>query len=488
MGTSASSASVPSAPITIAADRADQRARCVTPGDGRQADRRALDDQRVVRARTAARRVAHARVGPDVVAVERPVGLGMEGPQPVGAGQLEMAEAAVRVGLEQERVDDVRPARHDLAPAPPLAALGDRPGHDRPVRRAPPPPRGAGRPGHRPTAGVAEVASISSSVAAVQRAAAASSSPGQRRRRPGRRRGPRARGTRARSCRARGRGPAARRPRTAGRRRRRPTSRRAAPRSRRAACPSRSRSAPTRRPRPAIAGAGVVPSRAAASSRSALLNARRRGFSPAPSSSRTVWTVARCSSKCASEASTTSTRTSARLTSSRVARKASTSWCGSLWMKPTVSVTIAVWPSPSLTWRLVGSSVANSLSSAFATSEPTQRVEQRRLAGVRVADDADGRPQPPVAAAGGGLALLADLLDPLLHLRDARPDDPAVGLELALARAPRADAALGPRQVGPQLASAAAAGTRAGPARPGGGPRGSGRGARRCRGSAGCGR
>ena len=66
----------------------------------------------------------------------------------------------------------------------------------------------------------------------------------------------------------------------------------------------------------------------------------------------------------ASEASTTSTRTSARLTSSSVARKASTSWCGSLWMKPTVSVTIAVWPSPSLTWRLVGSSVANSLSSA----------------------------------------------------------------------------------------------------------------------------
>ena len=35
-----------------------------------------------------------------------------------------------------------------------------------------------------------------------------------------------------------------------------------------------------------------------------------------------------------------------------------------------------------------------------------ERVEQRRLAGVRVADDADGRPQPPVAAAGRRLALL----------------------------------------------------------------------------------
>ena len=159
----------------------------------------------------------------------------------------------------------------------------------------------------------------------------------------------------------------------------------------------------------------------------------------------------RCSSKCASEASTTSTRTSARLTSSSVARKASTSWCGSLWMNPTVSVTIAVWPSPSLTWRLVGSSVANSLSSALRHLGADERVEQRRLAGVRVADDADGRPQPAVAAARRRLALLADLLDALLHLRDPGPDDPPVGLELALAGSPRADPALGPRQVGPQL-------------------------------------
>ncbi len=60
-----------------------------------------------------------------------------------------------------------------------------------------------------------------------------------------------------------------------------------------------------------------------------------------------------------------------RVTSSRVARKASTSWWGSLWMKPTVSVTMATWPSPSFTRRLVGSRVANSLSSTRATSLPT---------------------------------------------------------------------------------------------------------------------
>ena len=79
-----------------------------------------------------------------------------------------------------------------------------------------------------------------------------------------------------------------------------------------------------------------------------------------------------------------------------------------------------------------------------------EAVEQRRLAGVRVADDADRRPQPAIAAAGGRLALLADLLDPLLHLRDPGPDDPPVRLELALAGAARADAALGAREVGPQ--------------------------------------
>jgi hypothetical protein len=79
-----------------------------------------------------------------------------------------------------------------------------------------------------------------------------------------------------------------------------------------------------------------------------------------------------------------------------------------------------------------------------------EAVEERRFAGVRVADDADGRDEPPVAAPCGGLALLADLVDPLLHLRDPRPDEPPVGLELTLARAPRPDAAAGPRQVGPE--------------------------------------
>ena len=119
-------------------------------------------------------------------------------------------------------------------------------------------------------------------------------------------------------------------------------------------------------------------------------------------------------------------------------------------MKPTVSVTIAVWPSPSLTWRDVGSSVANSLSSAFATSLPDERVEQRRLAGVRVADDADRRHSRRSRPRAAVCALLADAVDPLLHLLDPVADDPPVRLQLALAGSAGADAALGARQVGPQ--------------------------------------
>jgi hypothetical protein len=81
-------------------------------------------------------------------------------------------------------------------------------------------------------------------------------------------------------------------------------------------------------------------------------------------------------------------------------------------------------------------------------------VEERRLAGVRVADDADRRPEPTIATPCGRRPLLADVLDALLHLGDAGPDDPPVGLELGLAGTPRPDPAAGPRQVGPQTREA----------------------------------
>ena len=83
-----------------------------------------------------------------------------------------------------------------------------------------------------------------------------------------------------------------------------------------------------------------------------------------------------------------------------------------------------------------------------------QRVEQRGLAGVRVADDGDRRHQPAVAGAGRRLALPADHVDAFLELLDALADDPAVGLQLRLARAAGADAAAGARKVRPQARQA----------------------------------
>ena len=93
--------------------------------------------------------------------------------------------------------------------------------------------------------------------------------------------------------------------------------------------------------------------------------------------------------------------------------------------------------------------MAKSRSSALTTIGADERVEQRRLAGVGVADDRDGGIEPPVAGAAGGAALLGDLLDPLLELLDALADQAPVGLELGLAGAPGADAAAGARKVGP---------------------------------------
>ena len=168
-----------------------------------------------------------------------------------------------------------------------------------------------------------------------------------------------------------------------------------------AACRARTRSAPRRAPCPPTAGrlpcpAGrgrreqvrlVVGDEARLVAGAELVEHRLDGARGAPA----AW---------ASAASTTSTSTSARFTSSSVARNASTSWCGSLWMKPTVSVRIALWPSPSFTWRDVGIEGREELVLGERDLAADERVEERGLAGVRVADDADGRH----AAAGRGLA------------------------------------------------------------------------------------
>ena len=69
-------------------------------------------------------------------------------------------------------------------------------------------------------------------------------------------------------------------------------------------------------------------------------------------------------------------------------------------------------------------------------------VEQRRLAGVRVADDGDAGQAAAAAALALQLAGAAQVLQVALELGDAAHDAAAVDLELGLARAtPGADAA-----------------------------------------------
>ena len=78
-----------------------------------------------------------------------------------------------------------------------------------------------------------------------------------------------------------------------------------------------------------------------------------------------------------------------------------------------------------------------------------QSVEQRRLAGVGVADERDGRHLGPLALLARRLALHEHLVEAVVQRLDALADQPAVGLELRFARAAQADAALLPLEVGP---------------------------------------
>ena len=83
-----------------------------------------------------------------------------------------------------------------------------------------------------------------------------------------------------------------------------------------------------------------------------------------------------------------------------------------------------------------------------------EAVEQRRLAGVRVADDRDGGETAAAAALALELARVLQLLELVLELGDAALDPPPVDLELGLAAAEAgADAAALLREVGARAAA-----------------------------------
>jgi hypothetical protein len=78
-----------------------------------------------------------------------------------------------------------------------------------------------------------------------------------------------------------------------------------------------------------------------------------------------------------------------------------------------------------------------------------ERVQQGRLADVRVAGERDRRLLRAAPLLPAHLALATQLVQPPLEQRHAPPRQPPVGLELRLARAPRPDAAAEPLEVLP---------------------------------------
>ncbi len=122
---------------------------------------------------------------------------------------------------------------------------------------------------------------------------------------------------------------------------------------------------PPRRPRPAQARPPA----------SALLTTSSSGRPSAPISARTVRTASTWPSKSGAEPSTTWTMRSDSPTTSRVERKASTTWWGSLRTNPTVSVTSTVSPPGRSSCRVRGSRVENSRFST-RTSEPHSRLSR----------------------------------------------------------------------------------------------------------------
>ena len=128
-----------------------------------------------------------------------------------------------------------------------------------------------------------------------------------------------------------------------------------------------------------------------------MLSTSSRGCSPAPISSSVSSTARFIAIACSSpaEASSTCSSRSARRSPRASRAKASTSWWGSLRMKPTVSVSRCARP-PILT-VLRGRVEGVEQPVAHTDLRPRQRVEQRRLAGVGVADEGDRRQRGALA-------------------------------------------------------------------------------------------
>ena len=169
-----------------------------------------------------------------------------------------------------------------------------------------------------------------------------------------------------------------------------------------------------------------------------MLNTSSSGMSPASISRSTSRTVAICASGLGDDASTMCRISSDSTTTSSVERNASTSWCGSLRMKP----------------DRVGNQdrlAAGQRQTARACVERGeqavlgvhvgvgQRVEQRRLARVRVAGDRHVVQTRPLPLRALHAARLAERLEFAFERGDAALQTPAVDFELRFTGTTRTD-------------------------------------------------
>ena len=137
-----------------------------------------------------------------------------------------------------------------------------------------------------------------------------------------------------------------------------------------------------------------------------------------------------------------------------MARKAATSWVGSFWMKPTVSVNSAQCPAGSSTRRVVGSRVAKSWL-ATNTSERARRLSRVDLPGVGIAHQGHDRDLRALALRAVAHPVGAHFFQFLLQLGNALADLAPVHFQLGFAGAAQANAA---RAAGAPAAAAGLAG------------------------------
>ena len=178
----------------------------------------------------------------------------------------------------------------------------------------------------------------------------------------------------------------------------------------------------------------------------------------APTSSSTALTASMWRSRSGLATSMTCNTRSASATCSSVARKAATSVCGSRSMNPTVSDSSSRRLSGRRTCRTSGSSVTNKRIRRFR-GLLRQQIEQRRLAGVRVADERDERHRRLLPAGARVTPPLPNRVDLFRDRVDSLTNTPAVGLEFRFTGSARADAAAQPRQARFRSRRAAAADT-----------------------------